>query len=317
MRAIVRARFYSRQDGTTKALFKGHKGPVTCIAAERDSHSGKASHLWSGSWDKSIIKWDLATNAAVLTTSHHTDFVKSIIHVQATPTSPAFCVSCSSDSTIRYFTPEGVSLRVLKQHTRSVEALCVDESMQYLYSASSDTTIRKWALETGEELAVLQGHLTSVYGVWWARGTLWSASADKTARQWDAETNQTDSTFEHPDFVKAVAVDPSGRYLFTGGRDQDIRVWDTGSEKLVTTILGHFDEVSVLECTGTTLWSGSLDGTVRRWTVTALVAQSMPDNDSSRTPQKQSDEDTMGDRNEIRLTEEEERELAELAELAD
>ncbi|KAJ3343006.1 hypothetical protein HDU93_000176 [Gonapodya sp. JEL0774] len=319
------------QDGTTKATLKGHKGPVTCIAIEKDVQSEHAVHAWTGSWDKSIIKWDLNTNSPVLTLTHHSDFVKSVLFIPATQSSAAFLVSSSSDSTIRYFTPAGESIRVIKEHTRSVESLCIDENCEYLYSGSSDTTIRKWLLQTGQEVALLKGHDTSVYWLWWdaGSGSLWSASADKTARRWDVEKSIVDLTFEHPDFVKAVVLDPTGKYLFTGGRDQNIRVWDVASEQLLTVIEGHFDEVSALVCVGTTLWSASLDGTVRRWGITEpdiriFISQTESslelDTHVEKCPKATApkvEEANLSGRStvtghSIELTEEEERELAEL-----
>lgn len=52
----------------------------------------------------------------------------------------------------------------------------------------------------------------------------WVASGDKTAKRWEVETGKCEATYEHPDFVKSVAV--SGAYLITGCRDENIRIWD-------------------------------------------------------------------------------------------
>jgi WD40 repeat protein len=57
----------------------------------------------------------------------------------------------------------GKSLGKLSGHTRSVEDLIISPDGAHLYSCSSDTTIRKWDLKTGEEIGVFVGHETSVY----------------------------------------------------------------------------------------------------------------------------------------------------------
>ncbi|KAF9580886.1 hypothetical protein BGW38_002289, partial [Lunasporangiospora selenospora] len=70
-------------------------------------------------------------------------------------------------------------------------------------------------------------------------------SADKTAQRLDLETKKVDTTLEHPDFVKSIAL--AGPYVVTGGRHESIRVWSVATGKLIKEIKGHFDEVSVME----------------------------------------------------------------------
>lgn len=85
---------------------------------------------------------------------------------------------------------------------------------------------------------------------------------------------------EHAGYVKSILggfpAKPGALVILTGSEDEDIRVWDvtgfpTERARLVSTVQGHCGEVSVLR-----LWrdnndgalkvvSGSLDGTIRRW----------------------------------------------------
>lgn len=65
--------------------------------------------------------------------------------------------------------------------------------------------------------------------------------------------------------MKAVLPICDGAYLATGCRDENIRIWCMSTDKCINTVKGHFDEVSSLALIGSTLWSGSLDATVRSW----------------------------------------------------
>lgn len=82
----------------------------------------------------------------------------------------------------------------------------IDDAGEYLYSASSDTYIKKWDCVTGACLMTLEGHLTSVYMLLYSDGCLWSTSADKTARRWDVEKGVADITLLHDDFCKSIQV---------------------------------------------------------------------------------------------------------------
>ena len=79
------------------------------------------------------------------------------------------------------------------------------------------------------------------------------------------KTGKCEASFSHPDFVKCAVPILDGAYLVTGCRDEHIRVWDMGTDKCVRIVKGHSDEVSCLAVEGQTLWSGSIDGTVRSW----------------------------------------------------
>ncbi|KAG0229562.1 hypothetical protein BGW41_002988 [Actinomortierella wolfii] len=141
---------------------------------------------------------------------------------------------------------------------------------EYLYSAGSDGTVRKWDILKGQGQGghcaeVWNYHATTVYKIIVQGGEIWSASADKTVQRFDLETKKVDTKIEHPDFVKTVAL--AGPYVLTGGREESVRVLSVATGKLIKEIKGHFDEVSSIVVVGTTAYTGSLDGTVRRWSI--------------------------------------------------
>eukprot|EP00126_Sphaerothecum_destruens_P005782 Sdes_comp19037_c0_seq2m9609 len=60
----------------------------------------------------------------------------------------------------------------------------------FLFSASSDSMVKKWDLETGANVFTYSGHLTSVYSVVERDGYVYSASADCFVHKWDSETGE-------------------------------------------------------------------------------------------------------------------------------
>lgn len=221
-------------------------------------------------------------------------------------------------------------LHVLKGHARGVQALAVDkfqsskDAVEFV-SADSSREIRRWRLtptaaqelsmvESADAASILQplvAHETSVYGLWFdTDGDLWTASADKTAkclvrtRRWEEDTSLT-----HPDFVKDVVVDEDGGWVITACRDEEIRLWDRASEKVFHTFSGHFEEVTGLLLLDRKVISISIDATVRRWSLQREdIEQARQEAEAEKAGKSKPEEVT----NTPNLTEEEERELAEL-----
>ncbi|KAG0174696.1 hypothetical protein DFQ28_007577 [Apophysomyces sp. BC1034] len=286
----------------TVKLFKGHHGPVTSLAL-----SNNGAILWTGSWDKTIKKWDTNTGECLATLAGHTDFVKSLVAVGKV------LYSSSSDTHIRKWDMQTHEcLDVLKNHhSRPIESLAVSPDGQFLFSASTDRTIKKWDLRTDECVKTYEGHDTSIYCVRVWDDEIWTASADKTVRRWNIETGQADTVLVHPAAAKSVIV--VGPYVVTGASDDNIRVWDIASGKLECTIEGHFDEIGCLDVYGSTVYSASLDCSLRRWTITGSALKEYAE--EAKKPKKKKEEEE--EKPATGLTEEEERELAELMDDSD
>src|SRR5262249_43576727 len=56
-----------------------------------------------------------------------------------------------------------------------------------------------------------------------------SGSWDHTVRLWDAATGEPCMTLPHGDVVRTLAFSPDGRWLATGGdQDDRVRIWEVG-----------------------------------------------------------------------------------------
>lgn len=80
---------------------------------------------------------------------------------------------------------------------------------------------------------------------------------------------------EHENTVYALAGEQSlldsnvdlhtvnDKYLFSGGWDSKIKVWDLKTYECVATLAGHNNYISTLQVSGNFLYSGSWDNTVQ------------------------------------------------------
>lgn len=190
-------------------LFHGHTGPVTRVAVYY-TQSGE-ERLVTGSWDKTIKIWDTHTKECLATLRGHTDFVKAIVVrtliVEKTndegkeiQVRQHELFSASYDGTILHwdlqtFAPyQGGAGGPWKGHVRGINDLCLtveedserpadaegdDHGKEYLYSAGSDGTIRKWDITRGQGrgghcIHVFNHHATTVYRVIVEAVEIWS-----------------------------------------------------------------------------------------------------------------------------------------------
>jgi WD40 repeat protein len=108
-----------------------------------------------------------------------------------------------------------------------VTSIAVDGRARRIATASADTTVRVWSLDTGEALATLRGHTAQVNSVAFAPDDqLVTASSDGTARVWDASLGVQTATYHHGGFLMRLGLDPGGRRLATASRSGTSRIWD-------------------------------------------------------------------------------------------
>ncbi|KAF2223203.1 WD40-repeat-containing domain protein [Elsinoe ampelina] len=310
--------------------FTGPTAPLTSITLGRTS-KGDAI-LFAGCWDKSIHSWSVTTGKLRKRfIGGHTDFVKCLSY--ATIQGEPVLITGSADAKIIVWQVEtGKRLHTLTGHVRGVLDLAIDptsprSSTGYeeirLFSADSVRDIKQWTVT--KEAALQQSappisaHQTSVNRLRFEESDaadddeadLWTASLDKTAkhlvrsRGWEADT-----VLEHPDFVKDVVVaGPQGQLVATACRDEEVRVWDASSGKLICIYTGHFDEVTGLAVVdrGKKLISVSLDGTLRQWSLDTEDMKKTMEEREKPLPEAVEEEKKEG-----MMTAEEEAELADL-----
>ncbi|OKL58624.1 hypothetical protein UA08_06221 [Talaromyces atroroseus] len=161
---------------------------------------------------------------------------------------------------------------VLTGHKGAVLDLQWSRDSQFIFSASADMTIASWDVETGQRIRRHVGHEEVINCLDISRRgqeLLVSGSDDGYIGIWDPR-HKAALDFLETDFpITAVALSDAGNEIFTGGIDNDIKVWDIRKKAVIYSLFGHNDTVTSLQISpdSQTLLSNSHDSTVRTWDI--------------------------------------------------
>ncbi|MBW4474936.1 MAG: serine/threonine protein kinase [Stenomitos rutilans HA7619-LM2] len=241
-----------------------HSSWVRAVVIHPDGQS-----FASGSGDRTIKLWDLATGTLRHTIAANAGWIRAI----AVSLDGQTLASCNNDRRLMLWRWEnGERLQTLDGHTDWARAVCFSPDGQLLASGSQDKTVRLWHLPTETVARVLTGHTHWVIAVAFSPdgGTIVSGSRDKTMRMWNSKTGALIHVLEdHQDAINAIVFSPDSRVLVSASDDGTIRLWDVPTGKLKQVLAGHTGAVNTLAIApdGTTLASGSQDMTIKLWSL--------------------------------------------------
>jgi hypothetical protein len=182
----------------------GHTDFVRAVAFSPDGRTAV-----SGSTDKSIILWDLATGEKLRAFIGHTGFIQSL----AFSADGKALLSGSADSTVKLWdVPSGKEIRTFAEGSADtwVYSAAFTPDGKSILSGTSRGLLKLWDIATGAELRVFKGHAGKYYG------------------------------------VHAVAVSPDGKTAASGSEDQTVRLWDLKTGATIRTLAGFGGTVNAL-----------------------------------------------------------------------
>ena len=237
---------------------RGHSGPIFSLKWNRNG-----TFLLSGSYDKTIIVWNLAKNGGPdKENGPATHFIE---HQFKDHEAPALDVdwkddttfaSCSSDRTVHIYNVDAEApLKIYKGHKDEVNAVKWSPSGKYLASCSDDCTAKVWEVDSDRTgpLYDFVSHDQEIYTIKWSptgpgssntskQLLLATASFDGSIRVWNMQDGSCFSYFNrHRDSVYSVAFSPSGDYLASGSLAGQMYIWDVAEGKCIKSYKGKGD----------------------------------------------------------------------------
>lgn len=242
---------------------KGHGELVYSVAISPD---GK--WLASGSFDKTVRLWDLASGKLIKTFGGAAGHQNQVLSVQFSPDQRVLA-SSGSDNVIKFWDiPVQGALRSFVGHGAEINAVAVSPDGTKLATASNDQSLRLWSIADGKALPVCNGHVGPVLAIAFSPNSqqLVSVGQDLTLRLWNVADGQPLAVAgAHAAPINSVAITPNGQQAVTASQDGWLKVWQLPLQPSRLLHPPHQGPVQslALSADGKYLASGSTDKTVR------------------------------------------------------
>ncbi|XP_021041176.1 bromodomain and WD repeat-containing protein 1 [Mus caroli] len=289
-------KIWSTHNGRLLSTLRGHSAEISDMAVNYEN-----TLIAAGSCDKIIRVWCLRTCAPVAVLQGHTGSITSLQFSPMAKGPQRYMVSTGADGTVCFwqwdleslkFSPR--PLKFTEKPRPGVQMLCSSFSVggMFLATGSTDHVIRMYFLgfEAPEKIAELESHTDKVDSIQFCNNgdRFLSGSRDGTARIWrfeqlewrsilldmsariSGDTSSEEERFMKPK-VTMIAWNQDDSTVVTAVNDHVLKVWSSYTGQLLHNLLGHADEVFVLEThpfDSRIMLSAGHDGSIFIWDIT-------------------------------------------------
>lgn len=241
-------------------VISGHNGWVRAVSVD-------PSNEWfaTGSADRTIKIWDLASGTLKVTFTGHINTIRGLAVSHRSP----YLFSAGEDKQVKCWDLE--TNKVIRQysgHLSGVQSLALHPTLDLLMTGGRDATCRVWDIRTKAQVHVLGGHENSVSTI--ATNAIdpqvVTGSMDSTIRTWDLVAGKVMTVLtHHKKAVRSIVNHPTEFAMLSAGAD-NIKKWALPDGVFVSNFSGHNSIVNALALNhDNVVVSGGDDGSMKFW----------------------------------------------------
>ncbi|KYO28024.1 PH-interacting protein isoform C [Alligator mississippiensis] len=287
-------KIWATDDGRLLATLRGHAAEISDMAVNYEN-----TMIAAGSCDKMIRVWCLRTCAPLAVLQGHSASITSLQFSPLCSGSKRYLSSTGADGTICFWLWDAGTLKINPRPAKfterprpGVQMICSSFSAggMFLATGSTDHIIRVYFFGSGqpEKISELEFHTDKVDSIQFSNSSnrFVSGSRDGTARIWqfkrrewksillDMATRPSGQSLQGVEDkitklkVTMVAWDRHDNSVITAVNNMTLKVWNSFTGQLIHVLMGHEDEVFVLEphpFDPRVLFSAGHDGNVIVW----------------------------------------------------
>jgi pleiotropic regulator 1 len=214
-------------------VISGHLGWVRCIAVD-------PTNEWfvTGSADRTIKVWDLASGTLKLTLTGHISTVRGLAVSARSP----YLFSAGEDKMVKCWDLEyNKVIRHYHGHLSGVYSLSLHPTLDLLVTGGRDSVARVWDVRTKNNVHTLTGHTQTVSGLATQshEPQVVTGSMDGTIRLWDLVAGRASAVLtNHKKAVRSVAISPS-EHTFVSASADNMKKWKNPEGRFLHNITGH------------------------------------------------------------------------------
>lgn len=241
-------------------VISGHLGWVRSVTVEPGNE-------WfaTGSGDRTIKIWDLASGTLKLSLTGHVSTVRGLA---VSPRHP-YLFSAGEDKLVKCWDLEtNKVIRHYHGHLSAVYSLALHPTIDLLVTAGRDSSARVWDMRTKAQVHALSGHTNTIASVLTqaSEPQVITGSHDSTIRLWDLVAGKTRSCLtNHKKSVRAMVIHPGVNMMASASAD-NIKQWKFPEGNFVQNLTGHNAILNSIAINGDgVLVSGADNGTMNFW----------------------------------------------------
>jgi pleiotropic regulator 1 len=213
-------------------VIAGHGGWVRSIAVD-------ASNEWfaTGSADRTIKIWDLASGTLKLTLTGHIETVRGLAISSKSP----YLFSAGEDKMVKCWDlEENKVIRDYYGHFASVYAIALHPTLDLLVTGGRDKTVRVWDIRSRSAVAELKGHENAVASILTnsVDPQIVTGGFDSSIVLWDLVAGKARNILTHHSKAVRAMVNHPREFTFVSAGADSVKKWAMPEGELVHSLEG-------------------------------------------------------------------------------